>query len=234
MWGYDDHFGSVIELYEDDGLFAMDRDIISKDAQLVVAHANHLATLEEALRILDIDGFFGTGADRESVLLTVEVTPPDHMNVGFARRLNPDGPLLDEWLTTVAELPLLDPDPVATAELAEVSEPLAPPPNVTMARLWRRTPGLYLLDGTAIYGPHSIRERNETYEAAEYCPEWVLIGDDGGGRGYLMRATGNVFDPAQGGDASDVYLVDHGALTEHIEKVGEFVTGDLLGWLVRE
>lgn len=160
----------------------MDRDIISKDAQLVVAHANHLATLEEALRILDIDGFFGTGADRESVLLTVEVTPPDHMNVGFARRLNPDGPLLDEWLTTVAELPLLDPDPVATAELAEVSEPLAPPPNVTMARLWRRTPGLYLLDGTAIYGPHSIRERNETYEAAEYCPEWVLIGDDGGGR----------------------------------------------------
>ncbi len=234
VWGYDDHFGSVIELYEDDGLFAMDRDIISKDAQLVVAHANHLATLEEALRILDIDGFFGTGADRESVLLTVEVTPPDHMNVGFARRLNPDGPLLDEWLTTVAELPLLDPDPVATAELAEVSEPLAPPPNVTMARLWRRTPGLYLLDGTAIYGPHSIRERNETYEAAEYCPEWVLIGDDGGGRGYLMRATGNVFDPAQGGDASDVYLVDHGALTEHIEKVGEFVTGDLLGWLVRE
>jgi hypothetical protein len=231
VWGYDDHFMPVVELYEDEGLFAMDGDVMSEDARLDVAHVNHLATLEEALRILDIDGFFGRGADRESVLLTVEITPPDHLNASFARRLNPDGPLLDEWLAKVAELPLLEPDPEATTELGEASEPPASPPNITMARLWRMTPGLYLPDGTTIYGPHSIGERNETYEVAEYCPGWVLIGDDGGGNGYLMRATGNAFDPAQGRDAFDVYVVDHGALADGIAVVGEFVTDDLLGWL---
>jgi hypothetical protein len=124
--------------------------------------------------------------------------------------------------------PCLNPDPETTAELAASTEPLAAAPNSAVADLWRMTPGLYLPDGTAIYGPHSIAERNETYEVAEYAPGWVLIGDDGGGLGYLMRAAAG---PARGREAAEVYRLDLGALSEDVEADGEFVTDDLCGWL---
>lgn len=120
----------------------------------------------------------------------------------------------------------LEPDPETTAELEESTESLAPAPNASVAELWRMTPGLYLLDGTAIYGPHSIAERNATYEVEEYSPSWVLIGDDGGGAGYLMRRQGT----AAGRD-NEVYRLDLGALSDDVEAEGEYVTDDLCSWL---
>ncbi|RIQ14405.1 hypothetical protein [Jiangella rhizosphaerae] len=95
-----------------------------------------------------------------------------------------------------------------------------------MAELWRMTPGLYLANGTAIYGPHSICERNTTYEVEEYSPGWVLIGDDGGGAGYLMRRQGTV-----GGRDGEVYRLDLGALSDDVKADGEYVTDDLCRWL---
>lgn len=38
-----------------------------------------------------------------------------------------------------------------------------------------------------MYSAASIVERNVTYEVADYAPGFVLIGDDSGGRGFLVR-----------------------------------------------
>ncbi|MFC7549587.1 hypothetical protein [Plantactinospora sp. GCM10030261] len=55
----------------------------------------------------------------------------------------------------------------------------------------------------ALYGPDEIAERNLTYEIAEYAPDLLLIGDDGGGRGLFVA--GNDSDP-------EVVLVGLGAV----------------------
>jgi len=64
-----------------------------------------LASMEESLRRLDSEGLFGIGAQREAVLLLVATMPPDESDSGFARRLNPPGPLLEAWLREAAEGP---------------------------------------------------------------------------------------------------------------------------------
>ncbi|MGC4807019.1 hypothetical protein [Micromonospora sp. DT233] len=38
----------------------------------------------------------------------------------------------------------------------------------------------------ALYGPDEIAERNRTHEVPQYAPELLLIGDDGGGRGFFV------------------------------------------------
>ncbi|MBC6460779.1 hypothetical protein [Actinomadura sp. HBU206391] len=38
----------------------------------------------------------------------------------------------------------------------------------------------------ALYGPGEIAERNTTYEIPTYRPDLLLIGDDGGGRGFFV------------------------------------------------
>ncbi|MET9398738.1 SMI1/KNR4 family protein [Kitasatospora sp. NPDC002965] len=96
-------------------------------------------------------------------------------------------------------------------------------PNPTVARLWRSTPGVLLDSGVLVYGPHGIRERNETFEVARYAPEWVLIGDDSGGTGLFMRRHGR--------DRTRVYRLGLGAIDENVETEGELVTDDLLTWL---
>ncbi|MGH3359562.1 MAG: DUF4303 domain-containing protein [Nocardioidaceae bacterium] len=78
-------------------LHALDDD--SSDTE----YAIRFASMEEALRRLDDEGFFGTGRERERVLLLVATMPPDESDAGFARRLNPPGALLDAWLSEAAE-----------------------------------------------------------------------------------------------------------------------------------
>ncbi|MEV5682129.1 SMI1/KNR4 family protein [Streptomyces sp. NPDC052164] len=96
-------------------------------------------------------------------------------------------------------------------------------PNPAVARLWRSTPGALLDNGVLVYGPHAIGERNETFEVAHYAPEWVLVGDDSGGGGLLMRRHGR--------DRTRVFHLDLGAIGPDVEADGEPVTDDLLGWL---
>ncbi|MBB5957816.1 hypothetical protein FHS29_004411 [Saccharothrix tamanrassetensis] len=96
-------------------------------------------------------------------------------------------------------------------------------PNPTIARLWRTTPGMLLPDGVLVYGPQTIRERNETYEVGEYAPHWVLVGDDSGGNGLFMRHHGR--------DRTSVYALGLGAIEADVEHAGEPVTDDLIGWL---
>ncbi|GHJ06994.1 hypothetical protein TPA0907_13610 [Micromonospora humidisoli] len=55
----------------------------------------------------------------------------------------------------------------------------------------------------SLYSPDEIAERNLTYEVAEYAPDMMLIGDDGGGRGLFVA----------GGDPDpEVLLIGLGAV----------------------
>jgi hypothetical protein len=45
---------------------------------------------------------------------------------------------------------------------------------------------LALQDWTTVYGVADLAERNATFETAGYCPGFLLIGDDSGGRGFLL------------------------------------------------
>ncbi|WP_211282557.1 hypothetical protein [Streptomyces griseorubiginosus] len=42
--------------------------------------------------------------------------------------------------------------------------------------------------GVTVYSSEDVGERNATYEVALYAPGFLLVGDDGGGRGFLVRA----------------------------------------------
>ncbi|MCH5677805.1 hypothetical protein [Streptomyces gilvus] len=42
--------------------------------------------------------------------------------------------------------------------------------------------------GVTVYSADCIGERNTTYEVARYAPGFLLIGDDSGGRGFLLGA----------------------------------------------
>lgn len=221
-WGYEELFASAARAFADRGELS---ELFEADAEAFEAeYALRLASVEEALRLLDIAGLFGTGADRQEVLLITGTMPPDASDAGFVRRLNPAGGLYEEWLRECSEQPPLRRD-APTAARQEVA------PNPAVAELWQTTPGLMLPDGITVYGPDDIGERNETYEVDEYAHGWSLVGDDSGGRGLLMRAAAPGFDPARGRDAAEVFLLDLGALCEDVPGEGDFVTDDLIGWL---
>lgn len=53
--------------------------------------------------------------------------------------------------------------------------------------LWEVADGLMTDAGVTVYSTGCIGERNSTYEVAQYAPGFLLIGDNGGGRGFLLR-----------------------------------------------
>lgn len=197
--------------------------------------ADRMATLEEALRTLDIEGLFGSGAARENLLLQVTTMPPDLDDAGYVRRLNADSPLLQQWLTEASECPPLRVDgPTDNPTASRVAERAAP--NASLAALWRMSPvvaasGILLADGTTVYGADNIDERNATYQIADYAPGWVLIGDDSGGSGLLMRRGNPDFRPEEARTTAGVYLLDLGIGDPDVESWGRWLTDDLIGWL---
>ncbi|MGW1427087.1 SMI1/KNR4 family protein [Streptomyces sp. NPDC002431] len=96
-------------------------------------------------------------------------------------------------------------------------------PNPSVARLWRSTPGVLLDNGVHLYGPHSLPERNGTFEVARYSPGWTLVGDDSGGDGLFMRHHGR--------DRASVHRLGLGAIGGDVAGAGDRVTDDLAGWL---
>lgn len=61
-----------------------------------------LNAMEAAMARLDREGLFGSGSKRHSIVINVEVMPPDHTNTARALRLNPPEALV-QWLAEVAE-----------------------------------------------------------------------------------------------------------------------------------
>lgn len=55
------------------------------------------------------------------------------------------------------------------------------------------------------YALDEIVERNQTYETREYCPGYLTLGDDGGGRAVVVHGA---LTPAT------VFAVGHGSMSE--------------------
>ena len=70
----------------------------ARDAEV----CSRLAAMEEAIVRLDQKGLFGTGPERESLVVAAEVMPPDATNVARVVRLN-SGAGLADWLGEAAE-----------------------------------------------------------------------------------------------------------------------------------
>ena len=74
--------------------------------------------------------------------------------------------------------------------------------------------GFMLEKGLFIYSAEEVFERNETFEVSQYAPNYLAIGDDGGGRSVLI--------PFEG---VGVYIVDQGSMEpEDMEKIAESLT----------
>jgi hypothetical protein len=70
-----------------------------------------------------------------------------------------------------------------------------------------------------LYAIDELIERNQCYETQVYCPGYLTVGDDGGGRAILVHAA---LTP------STVFVVGHGSMSEDdLVAVGD----DLASWL---
>jgi hypothetical protein len=70
-----------------------------------------------------------------------------------------------------------------------------------------------------IYSAEELLERNECYETKGYCPGWVTIGDNGGGRAVVVAPS---LVP------STVFVVGHGVMAPEYFRV---VAKDLSEWV---
>jgi len=81
--------------------------------------------------------------------------------------------------------------------------------------------GKFCNEVVRLYGIDEIIDRNEVYETKKYCPGFLTIADDSGGRAVQI-ALGNIPGP--------VYLVDHGSMSQ--EDFIE-IAPDIDTWLER-
>ncbi|WP_226535916.1 SMI1/KNR4 family protein [Fictibacillus halophilus] len=79
--------------------------------------------------------------------------------------------------------------------------------------------GFLTTEGIFIYGTEDILERNETWEVKEYANGFVAIGDDSGGRIFLM---------ASQQESTQVLIVDSGELSL---AYAEVLSSDLIEWI---
>ncbi|MBM7662804.1 hypothetical protein JOC85_003615 [Bacillus mesophilus] len=85
--------------------------------------------------------------------------------------------------------------------------------------LLKTSNGLSTDEGVVIYGTEDIVERNETWETEVYAQGYIAIGDDSGGKVFLMY---------QGDGDNSVLIVDSGDMTiEH----SDIVTSDITQWI---
>jgi hypothetical protein len=83
--------------------------------------------------------------------------------------------------------------PAGPGDLAAAERALGAPIPPSLAGLLRVSDGLRT-DTVTSYAAEELAERNQTFEVAEYLPGRVLIGDNGGGVGFLIAASAG--DPA--------------------------------------
>ncbi len=95
-YGYDEFFGEVNELLD------KRTDGLSDDELYGIEWGVRIDSMEEAMKRLDGSGLFGTGKERECVVINVEQAPPDGDGSEYSRalRLNPSSALLSEYLET--------------------------------------------------------------------------------------------------------------------------------------
>lgn len=83
---------------------------------------------------------------------------------------------------------------------------------------WQSFEEVAFESGVTIYGFDVAKERNALYEVSVYAPDYMLLGDDGGGQGvFLKKNSGHL----------NVYYQDLGALSSPFYSLDI----DLFGWL---
>ena len=83
---------------------------------------------------------------------------------------------------------------------------------------WQSFEEIAFESGVTIYGFDAAKERNALYEVSAYAPNYMLIGDDGGGQGvFLKKNSGDL----------NVYYQDLGALSSPFYSLDI----DLFDWL---
>jgi hypothetical protein len=88
---------------------------------------------------------------------------------------------------------------------------------ISYKELLKASNGLATNEGIIIYGTDDILERNETWEIKNYAPGFISIGDDSGGRVFLMSL----------GDEEKILIVDSGDMTpDH----AELISTNLIQW----
>ena len=106
-----------------------------------------------------------------------------------------------------------------SADVARARAELALPLPAPLVALWKVADGFMTDAGVTVYSAGCIGERNTTYEVAQYAPGFILIGDNSGGRGFLLRAD----DPGSAVFSSD--LGDLGPEDFEVESV------DFASWI---
>ena len=96
VYGYDEFFGEVSELLDKRA------SELSDDELYEIEWGVRIDSMEEAMKRLDTSGLFGTGKERERVVINVEQAPPDGDGSEYKRalRLNPSSALLSKYLET--------------------------------------------------------------------------------------------------------------------------------------
>jgi hypothetical protein len=90
---------------------------------------------------------------------------------------------------------------------------------ITYKELLQASNGLATNEGIVIYGTDDLLERNQTWETQEYAPGFVSIGDDSGGRVFLMSLS----------DKEEILIVDSGDMTpDH----AELISTNLIQWVI--
>ncbi len=99
VYGYDEFFGEVSRLLDQRA------DKLSEDELYGTEWITRMELLEEAMKRLDASGLFGTGEERQAVVINAEQVPPDHESGEYHRalRLNPPSALLSDYLKTCEE-----------------------------------------------------------------------------------------------------------------------------------
>lgn len=91
-----------------------------------------------------------------------------------------------------------------------------------LRRLYSESDGFVSPLGISVYGSADLLERNDTYEIPEYCPGFLLIGDDSGGRGFLVALDSTetpVFSSGLGDLAVAGFVREAESLTEWLSLV---------------
>jgi len=77
----------------------------------------------------------------------------------------------------------------------------------------------FMNDLVVLYQAHQVIEMNETYQTKEYAPGYINIGDDSGGRAFLLKF---------GEDDPSVNVVGHGSMDS---EYMEFVANKFSEWI---
>ncbi|MBT0567593.1 SMI1/KNR4 family protein [Williamsia sp. CHRR-6] len=75
--------------------------------------------------------------------------------------------------------------PSSQEEISNLERKVTVPDS--LLALYGQTDGFMMPSGVNVYGVSDIIERNTTFELHIYSPGYILIGDDSGGRGFLLN-----------------------------------------------